>query len=285
MKIAVASGKGGTGKTLVATNFAYFVSKENPVTLYDLDVEEPNAALFFNAEKKEVKSVQVMIPVVDEKKCDHCGVCSRICEYHAIINLGNQVMVFPELCHSCYGCLELCPQGAISEGKKEIGTIHTAKHNNIEIVTGVLKISESATPKLIRETKKELSDKNSIEIYDSPPGTSCPVIEVVKDVDYVLIVGEPTPFGLHDLDLLMQVIEQLKIPFGVLINKADEQNNLIKQYCIEKNVEIIGEIPMRHDIACTYAKGKLIIDEIDDMSSLFESIWDKIMQKVNEAAL
>ncbi len=284
MKIAIASGKGGTGKTLIATNLAAVAAKSQKVKLYDLDVEEPNVALFFNQENKNVRPVERMIPVVNEEVCDHCGICSQVCEYHAIITLANQVMVFPELCHSCYGCLEMCPLGAIEEGKKEIGQILQSQSENIGFVSGLLKIGESATTALIRDTKKVDENDAQLQIYDSPPGTSCPVIEAVNEVDFVVLVGEPTPFGLHDLDLLVQVIRQLGKPFGVVINKALAEQDLITKYCQEKQIEILGKIPLQQEIARSYAQGQLVSKALPNMEELFRSILQKIRQKVAEVA-
>jgi len=284
MKIAIASGKGGTGKTLIATNLAAVAAKSQKVKLYDLDVEEPNVALFFNQENKNVRPVEKMIPVVNEEVCDHCGICSQVCEYHAIITLANQVMVFPELCHSCYGCLEMCPLGAIEEGKKEIGQILESQSENIGFVSGLLKIGESATAALIRDTKKVDENDAQLHIYDSPPGTSCPVIEAVNEVDFVVLVGEPTPFGLHDLDLLIQVVRQLGKPFGVVINKALDEQDLITKYCQEKQIEILGKIPLQQEIARSYAQGQLVSKALPNMEELFRSILQKISQKVAEVA-
>ncbi len=284
MKIAVSSGKGGTGKTLIATNLAYAALQKGKVTLFDLDVEEPNDQLFFKQIKRESKPVEMMIPVVDENVCDHCGVCSEICEYHAIINLPNQVLVFPELCHSCYGCLEMCPLHAISEGKKEIGVIKYGAFNGLQLISGILKVGESATTALIRETKKFPVQAGPIQIYDSPPGTSCPVIETVKDMDYVVLVGEPTPFGLHDLNLLVQVLQQINKSFGVVINKAVAGNKRLETYCAEKGIEVLARIPLRSDIAGMYAKGLLVTETVDDMRFVFANLLETITQKVGEAA-
>ncbi len=283
MKVAVASGKGGTGKTFIATNLARIAAEQHRVTLFDLDVEEPNDHLFFSNIRLEAKPVEMMIPVVNHEVCDRCGICSQICEYHAIITLPVQVMVFPELCHSCYGCLELCPLQAISEGKKEIGKIHFGHQGNIELIGGTLKISEMATTALIRETKKFATDFGAVRIYDAPPGTSCPVIETAKDMDYVLLVGEPTPFGLHDLDLLVQVFRQVGKPFGVVVNKSVAGNTRVEDYCAENGIEILGHIPLRSDIAHTYASGMLAVEAIEGVRLLFEKLWETIAQKVSEA--
>ncbi len=285
MKIAVVSGKGGTGKTLIATNLANVALKKERVALYDLDVEEPNDHLFFKAISTRKHSVQKMIPVVDEAICDLNGVCSKVCEYHAIIQLADQVLVFPELCHSCYGCLEMCPSKAISEGKKEIGVIEYGRQGNLQLIGGLLKVGESATTALIRDTKKFDVKESTLHIYDAPPGTSCPVIEAVKDMDYVLLVGEPTPFGLHDLHLLAQTLQEMQKPFGVVINKAVSGNTRLEDYCSEHDLEILARIPLRSDIAVNYAKSILVTEVSDEMHRLFSKLLETVTQKVREAAL
>ena len=286
MKIAVASGKGGTGKTLISTNLAHVASKANKVTLYDLDVEEPNVELFFESKEEHIRPVERMIPIVNEEVCDHCGICSQVCEFHAIITLANQVMVFPELCHSCYGCLEMCPLEAIDEGKKEIGRIKQATLNDsLEFVSGTLKVGESATTALIRETKNIKSEETEIRFFDAPPGTSCPLIETVKDMDYVLLVGEPTPFGVHDLNLVVQALQELGKAFGVVANKVIEEPDLLSAYCEQNGIEVIGRIPLNPQIARAYAQGKLVSEAVEGTEELFNEILQAILSKVKEATL
>jgi len=282
MKIAIASGKGGTGKTMIATNLAYIASLSYPVHLYDLDVEEPNDHLFFNTPLGDEHDVEMMIPVVDEEKCTHCGICTKVCEYHAIITLPDRVMVFPELCHSCYGCLEMCPEAAISEGFKSIGTISSLHQDNINLITGRLKISESATAALISKTKDHGEEDHKLIFYDSPPGSSCPVIEAVKDCDYVILVSEPSPFGLHDMDLVARTLIDLKVPFGVIVNKDVKGNTLIDDYCLENKIEIIGRVPLSMEIAQTYASGGIVSKTVDDMDVLFKQILDTIITRAEE---
>ena len=279
MIFAIASGKGGTGKTLVATNLAHIASEQINVRLFDLDVEEPNDHLFLKFENQSTKTVKNMIPFVDESLCTHCGICSKICEYHAIITLAEQVMVFPELCHSCYGCLELCPENAISEGFKEIGQITTAVNGNLSLVSGRLRVSETATTALISRTQEILPGSDSLQIYDAPPGTSCPFIETAKRADFILLVAEPTPFGLHDMDLVVQTLRQLDKTMAVIINKSEPGNTLIEDYCIEKNIEVLARIPLRDDIARTYAAGDLIIDKIPGMRDLFAELLKRLINE------
>jgi len=276
MKIAIASGKGGTGKTLVATNLAYTAGGSHEVTLCDLDVEEPNCHLFFDAGQYDDKTVRLMVPAVDQAKCGFCGTCSDVCEYHAIIVMPGNVMVFPELCHSCYGCLEMCPEQAIREGYKNVGRIRTSLGGSPRLIYGELKVGQPSTTALIRRTKETVGDASEIDIYDSPPGTSCPVVETVKDVDYVVLVSEPTPFGLHDLDLIVQTVTLLRKRFGVIVNKAVEDNPLIDDYCRQRNIDIIQHIPYLEDIARAYATGDLVVETVAGTRTLFEDILQKV---------
>lgn len=281
MKIAIASGKGGTGKTFVSTNLAYILSAQYSVNLFDLDVEEPNDHLFFSQTIKDTHVVQRMIPLVNADICDHKGVCTQVCEYHAIISLANTTMVFPELCHSCYGCLELCPTHAITEGFKEIGKIHRSQTDGIGLITGELKVGESSATSLIAETKTSAKEGAKINIYDAPPGTSCPVIEAVKDMDYIALVTEPTPFGLHDLDLMAQTLDQIDRPYGVILNKAQPGNNLIGSYCNEHNIEIIASFPQDINIARAYAEGKIVSAVLPEIGSQFKALFKLIQERIS----
>lgn len=276
MKIVIASGKGGTGKTFVSTNLARCAALEKRVRLYDVDVEEPNSGIFFNGENEVNDAVLVMIPEIDEGLCMHCGLCSRVCQYHAIIDLPNQVLVFPELCHSCFACLELCPTHAIREGYKEIGTVSVSRSNGITIITGTLKIGETATPALISKTKRYEVGSAEFNIYDAPPGTSCPVIEALKGTDYVLIVAEPTLFGLHDMDLIIRTVRQMDLPFGVVVNKAVTGNRIIEAYCQKHNVVILATFPHSEEAARIYAAGEFASEKLPEFNNLFLQLVHRI---------
>ena len=232
MIISVASGKGGTGKTTIAVNLALVLAKDKKrnVQYLDCDVEEPNAHLFLKPTISKVKSVNIAIPKIDDAKCNHCGKCAEVCVYNAIAMIKNKVLVFPGLCHGCGACMLLCPEKAISEEGKEIGILEEGKAESIHFVHGRLNIGEPMAPPIIREIKKKIKNENDkIALIDAPPGTSCPVIQAVKESDYTLLVTEPTPFGLHDLILAVEVSKKLKIPHGVVLNKCDIGDHKVEE--------------------------------------------------------
>ncbi|MBA4418870.1 MAG: (4Fe-4S)-binding protein [Syntrophus sp. (in: bacteria)] len=260
MKIAFASGKGGTGKTTVAVNFAYFLAFSlQQVQYLDCDVEEPNGHIFLKPEIYEKYAAKVMTPVIDQDKCTSCGECSAKCQFNALVTLPGNVLVFPELCHGCGLCVRLCPVGAISEGEREIGYIEKGKAlNNIEFVSGVLNVGEPMSGPLIQEVKTEYVD-NHIQIIDAPPGTSCPVVKTISDVDCVVMVTEPTPFGLHDLKIAVTVAEMLGRPIGVVINRESGGFPPLTDYLLEKGLHVLMTLPESRDISVSYSMGNLIL--------------------------
>ena len=274
MIIAIASGKGGTGKTTVATNLALSVNEDN-VWLLDCDVEEPNCHIFLNPKIEHTQQVRVFTPVVDEEKCTACGECGRICQYSAIVSLKTKPLVFPALCHGCRGCMLVCPERALSEGYREIGVIEKGRVEKIEFVHGKLKVGEVMSPSLIRAVKKSVSGDGLI-IIDSPPGTSCPVIEGVKESDYVVLVTEPTPFGLNDLRLAVDMVRELEIPFGVVINRADIGDAGVLDYCKSEEIPVLLEIPNDRRVAEAYSRGKLMIHAVPEYKQNFENLLKTI---------
>jgi len=228
MIISVASGKGGTGKTTVAVNLA--LSLEENVQFLDCDVEEPNAHIFLKPRITHAQSLNVLVPKIDEEKCTYCGKCAEFCSYKALAVVKKKVLFFPELCHNCGGCSIVCPEKAIKEVNKPKGVVEEGTSNSIRFIQGELNIGEAVSPPLIREVKKSARD-SQITIIDVPPGTSCPVIEAVKGSDFCILVTEPTPFGLNDLILAVGVCRELKIPFGVVINRADVGDKKVEEYC------------------------------------------------------
>jgi MinD superfamily P-loop ATPase len=273
MVIGIASGKGGTGKTTIATNLA--LSLKNKVQLLDCDVEEPNCHLFFSPKWQLKKPISIPIPSVDLALCSFCGKCADICQYGAIVAVKERVLTFPELCHGCGGCTLICPEKAISEIPREIGYVEKGLINGLELVYGKLNIGEAMAPPLIRAVKENI-DNNKEVIIDAPPGTSCPVIESIKGNDFVLLVTEPTPFGLNDLILAVEMTQALSIPFGVIINKADLGDQGVHQFCQRNNIPIILELPMDRKIAEAYSRGDIIIEVFPELKKKFQHIYKEI---------
>jgi len=272
--VAVASGKGGTGKTTVAANMALAIKN---VQLLDCDVEEPNVHLLLKPKMNETKPVYVLTPQVNEEICDHCGECARFCEYNALFVGPDKVLVFRELCHSCGGCIIICPKHAISEKKQQIGTVRIGTATGMEVIYGELKVGEAMSVPVIREVKKQI-DKEKNVIVDSPPGTSCPVIETVKGSDFCVLVTEPTPFGLHDLKITVQVLNDMRIPFGVVINRAGIGDKKVYEYCEENSIPILLEIPYQRKIAELYSKGVPFSLEMPEWKEKFETLFDEIKE-------
>lgn len=281
MKIAVASGKGGTGKTTVSTNLALFLGRSGYNTVYlDCDVEEPNGHLFLKPliDYKEASSVQV--PQIDDLKCVACGACVKFCEYKALVRLGKTVMLFPELCHGCGGCTLVCTNQAIEEQAREIGVIESGKSDVIGFVHGRLNIGEAMSPPLIRDVLRQIQP-DSINIIDSPPGTSCPVIASIRDTDFILLVTEPTPFGLNDLGIALDMVRELGIPHGVIVNRAEPDNRDAELFCSKRQLDILTEIPDDRRIAECYSKGEMILNAIPDVEKQFKKLWEAIRKRVN----
>ncbi len=274
MIISIASGKGGTGKTTVAVNLALSLPK-GTAQVIDCDVEEPNAHLFLHPTIRQVTSIGIPVPRIDESKCTYCGKCAQVCEYHAIAVLFKNVLVFDELCHGCGACSYLCPEKAIVEVEREIGIVQEGTSNGIPFVNGVLNVGEPMASPLIRKAKEKIQ-KDKIAILDAPPGTACPVIETVKGSDFCILVTEPTPFGLNDLELAVGMSEKLGIPKGVVINKADMGDRGVWDYCQLKNIPILMEIPMDRQIAESYSKGIPFVIEKSSYISRFQELFEKV---------
>jgi len=281
MNIAIASGKGGTGKTTISTNLAALFAEDQKVVLSDLDVEEPNSGLFIKAELVHEENKFKMIPEWIEDKCTLCGICQDVCNYHAVIQLGTKIMVFPELCHSCYACTELCPTDTLPMIPKKMGVLKHFDSGNLSFIESRLDVGEEQAVPLIAQTiqyvKVKISD-NIIKIYDAPPGTSCPVIEATKDADFVILVTESTPFGLHDLQLAVETMKELKKDFGVIINREGIGNDDVLEYCKEEAIPVIAKIPNDRRIAELYSSGKLIYNQHIEVRKQLESIKDYILE-------
>lgn len=281
MIISIASGKGGTGKTTVATNLA--VSLGHGVQLLDCDVEEPNAHLFIHPvfEKKEI--ITTGVPEVDETKCNLCGKCGEICQFKAIVVIGQTVLPFQELCHSCGGCMEVCPEHAIREGQRVLGEIELGRRNGLEFVHGRLRVGEAMAPPLIRKVRS-FTHPDKTTIIDAPPGTSCPVITSMKDTDFVLLVTEPTPFGLHDVKLAVGAVRILGIPCGLVMNRSDMGDDRLREYAGTEGIPILMEIPFDRKIAESYSRGELLVDVRPEWREKFTRLYEKIKAIVKQAS-
>lgn len=274
MIISVASGKGGTGKTTVSTNLAASLNEKS--TFLDCDVEEPNAHLFLKPEINDKKIVYSFVPQVIEELCNSCRKCAHICRFQAITVVGSSVLVFPEMCHGCGGCMVVCPEHAIREGQREVGRIESGISGNINFNHGILRIGEAMSPPLIKNLRNNNSN-GKIVIIDAPPGTSCPVIAAVKDTDFILLVTEPTPFGLHDLVLAHKTVQKLDIPCGLVINRADMGDNKVRSYALENNLPILLEIPFDKRIAELYSRGLMLVEEMVEWKKIFNKLYRDII--------
>jgi MinD superfamily P-loop ATPase len=278
MIIAVASGKGGTGKTTVATSLALAISEHSPIVL-DCDVEAPNAHIFLKPQFKESREVGILIPQVVEDKCTGCGHCAEVCQYHAIVCVAGKVLVFPQLCHGCGSCALHCPEGAIAEVPRPIGTLEAGiGMSGIHFARGVLNIGEPMAVPVIRELKQwQLFPDGGAVIIDAPPGTSCPVVESIRGANFVLLVTEPTPFGLHDLRLAVKLTRELDLPAGVVINRDGVGDNGVIEYCQNSDLPILMRIPLERHIGEVVARGQTLVEAFPEYLPRFRQLYDQIL--------
>jgi len=271
--VAVASGKGGTGKTTVAANLARTARDAGQNVQYlDCDVEEPNGHIFLKPQNMTSRQVTVDVPQVDVEKCTACGQCGQICQYGAIVCIKENVLTFEPLCHSCGGCLRVCPDDAITPKPLEIGAIECGEAGGIDFVSGRLNVGHVRTPTLIKEVKKHIRPE-TLAILDVPPGTSCPVVEALKETDFVLLVTEPTPFGLNDLKLAVALVRELDLPFAVVINRDGIGDDEVEKYCEAEAVEIAFRLPDDRRIAEAYSSGQMIVEVLDDYKKEFLGVY------------
>jgi len=279
MIISVASGKGGTGKTTVAVNLALSIG--GGVQFLDCDAEEPNTHIFLKPAIKKTEKVFIPIPEIDEKKCSFCGKCRMVCAYNAIAVVSasgekkGSILVFPNLCHGCGSCAYFCPEHAIKEVDKEIGEIEIGDVGTMQFIHGRLNLGEAMAPPVIRKIKRYI-DRTRNVVIDAPPGTSCPVVETVRGGDFCILVTEPTPFGLNDLILAVEVLRKLAIPFGVVINRSDLGNKKTDLYCRDQNIPVLMRIPFRREIAVAYSKGEAMVGAFPEYKKDFKKLFDKI---------
>ena len=280
MVISVASGKGGTGKTTVAVNLALSV-EGGAIQFLDCDAEEPNAHIFLKPEISKTEKVFIPVPEVDESKCSYCGKCAEVCAYNAVAvikpsaDMSGSVLVFPALCHGCGSCAYFCPEKAISEVQREIGVLETGSAGRMRFAHGRLNIGEAMAPPVIRRIKSFI-DPSAAVIIDAPPGTSCPMVEAVKNSDFCALVTEPTPFGLNDLVLAVEVLRKVKVPFGVVINRSDLGDQKTDEYCEKENIPVLMRIPFRKDFAASYSRGETLVEAFPDYGKEFKKLYGEI---------
>jgi MinD superfamily P-loop ATPase len=283
MKIAIASGKGGTGKTTLAVALA--LAAEEPVRLLDCDVEEPNAHLFLDIRSSRAEPVTVPVPEIDQKRCTSCGKCAEVCEFNAIAALTAGAIVFPELCHGCGGCALACPEEAITEVPREIGTVETGTAGPVDFVMGRLRVGEPMSPPLIRAVKRHARPDRT-NILDCPPGTACPVVTALQDCDFALLVTEPTPFGLHDLRLAVETARTLGLPFAVALNRADIGDESVQAWCIREGIPILLEIPHDRRIAEAGSRAETLLSAAPELTPrlrrLLRTIGDRAGRPATE---
>lgn len=285
IRIVVASGKGGTGKTTIATSLA--LAARLPTRLMDCDVEAPNAMLFLAPTLDDTKDVGILIPTFNEDRCTYCGLCAQVCEFHAIAVVGKKLLFFPELCHGCGSCGLVCPTGAITEKLDVMGGLThgqatlTLSGTSLEFSQGTMNVGEPMAVPIIRELKKWTAySPVDLEIRDAPPGASCPVVESIRGADYVVLVTEPTPFGLHDLKQVAQLAKELALPAGVIINRDGIGDEAVAEYCAESGLPILGRVPMERRFAEAIASGKTLVEAAPEYLPVFENILERISEQV-----
>lgn len=275
MIISVASGKGGTGKTTVAVNLALSLNFKEKLQFIDCDVEEPNADIFIKPSFENTEPVIIPVPHINMEKCTFCGRCVEICAFNALAVLADNILVFSELCHGCGGCAYFCPEKAIEEVPRKIGSLEEGSAGDLEFLRGRLNPGEPMSPPLIKALKKKIDLSKNV-IIDSPPGTSCPAVTSVKNTDFCLLVTEPTPFGLSDLQLSVEMLKALQLPAGVVINRSDGRNSIIEDYCTREGIPVLMQIPWDLELARLYARGEPVVPYAPRWKEYFIGLWKQL---------
>jgi MinD superfamily P-loop ATPase len=276
VKVAIASGKGGTGKTTLATNLAVTVNQAGRSVAYvDCDVEEPNGHLFLKPRIERRTPVTALAPALDPAACDGCGRCAPVCQFSALLWLGTKPLFFPELCHGCGGCARSCPAGAICERPRTVGFVETGRAGDVQFVHGLLNVGEAKSPPVVRAVRAAVPAAE-IQILDAPPGTSCPVVATVRGCDFVVLVTEPTPFGLHDLRLAVETLRRLALPHGVVINRAGAGDERVATWCATEELPVLLSIPDDRRIAEAYSRGALLVTDRSELLEAFAALWTRI---------
>jgi MinD superfamily P-loop ATPase len=273
MQIAVASGKGGTGKTIISTSLA--LCAPGPVQYLDCDVEEPNGHIFLKPELTSRERCTVIVPQILEEKCTYCGKCRDICRFNAITLFAKTIMTFPEMCHSCLGCFQVCAEGAIVRSERDIGVLEAGMAGNISFVHGRMRVGEAMGVPLLKAVKKR-ADQEALVIIDAPPGTSCPFVEAISDADYVILVTEPTPFGLHDLKLAVEVLVNFSKSCGVIINRADLGDARVEQWCQQQKIPVLLKIPFDRKVAEGYARGQTLVKIRPNLRPVLQALVQEV---------
>jgi MinD superfamily P-loop ATPase len=280
VKIAIASGKGGTGKTTVAVGLALTAGR---CQLLDCDVEEPNAQLLLGAQLQHTAPVTVRVPVIDAARCNLCGRCTEACQFHALAQMGKKLLTFPALCHGCGACLLACPQGAIQETARQVGMVERGQAGEIAFVQGRLHVGEAMATPVIRAVKAQL-DPGRLVFIDAAPGTACPVVEAVKGCDFCLLVTEPTPFGLHDLRLAVAVMQIIGLPCGVVINRAGAGDEQVEAFCEHASLPLLGKIPFARAVAQAYAQGQHPVRVLPEIAQTFAELLPRLLLCASQEA-